>query len=129
MAEGAAAVDQVPNSSAATAAGALSARDAAQPKPLRGPPVSRERAPAGSTADSAEMILRLAEDHDRIAQGLNDIVVHRLFAAGLDLQAALGLLGDHRAATKIYHAIGELDQAVVDLRDSIFGRNPLPVTP
>jgi signal transduction histidine kinase len=75
------------------------------------------------------MILRLAEDHDRIAQGLNDIVVHRLFAAGLDLQAALGLLGDHRAATKIYHAIGELDQAVVDLRDSIFGRNPLPVTP
>jgi two-component system, NarL family, sensor histidine kinase DevS len=65
--------------------------------------------------------LRLAEDHDRIARGVNDVVVRRLFAAGLDLQAALGLMGEHRATPRICHAVGELDQAIRDLRDAIFG--------
>ena len=51
---------------------------------------------------------------------MNDVVVRRIFAAGLDLQAALGLIGDHRGASKIWHAIDELDQAVRDIRDTIF---------
>jgi hypothetical protein len=55
----------------------------------------------------------LSEDHDRIAQGLNDVVAHQLFAAGLDLHAALGLIGDHRGAGKIHHAIGEAPVAVL----------------
>jgi hypothetical protein len=62
------------------------------------------------------MALRLAEDHDRIATGLNDIVVYRLFSAGLDLDAALGLISDHRASAKIQHAISELDLAIRDIR-------------
>jgi hypothetical protein len=45
---------------------------------------------------------------------MNDVVVHRIFAAGLDLQAALGLIGDHRGASKICHALDELDQAIKD---------------
>jgi hypothetical protein len=36
---------------------------------------------------------------------MNDVVVRRIFAAGLDLQAGLGLIGDHRGASKIYHAL------------------------
>ena len=47
---------------------------------------------------------------------MNDAVVHRIFAAGLDLQAALGLIGEHQGASKIYHAID-----VRDIRDTIFG--------
>jgi hypothetical protein len=47
-------------------------------------------------------------------------VVRRGFAAGLDLQAALGLIGDHRGASKVWHAIDELDQAVREIRDTIF---------
>jgi hypothetical protein len=43
-----------------------------------------------------EVIRYLTEDHDRIAQRMNDVVVRRIFAAGLDLQAGLGLIGDHR---------------------------------
>jgi signal transduction histidine kinase len=66
----------------------------------------------------------LSEDHDRIAQGMNDAVVRRIFAAGLDLQAALGLIGDQRVASKIYHAIDELDHAIRDIRDTIFDRSP-----
>ncbi len=66
------------------------------------------------------MIRALAKDHDRIAQDVNDVVVHRIFAAGLDLQAALGLIGDHPGTGKIYHAIGELDRAIRDIRNAIF---------
>jgi signal transduction histidine kinase len=67
------------------------------------------------------MTLRLCEDHDRIAAGLNDVVVHRLFSAGLDLESALVLTGtDHPAAAKIEHAVGELDQAISDLRSAVF---------
>jgi len=73
-----------------------------------------------SPADGAEAIVDLAEDHERIALGLNDVVVHRLFAASLDLQAALGLMGEHRATDKIQHAVEELDQAVRDIRTAVF---------
>jgi len=83
------------------------------------PPDQHELA-AGAGADSPEMMLRLSQDHDRIAAGLNDLVVRRLFAAGLALQAALTLIGEHRAAGKIEHAISELDQAIADLRDTVF---------
>ena len=55
---------------------------------------------------------------------MNDVVVRRIFAAGLDLQAALGLIGDHSGAGKIYHALDELDQAIRDIRDTIFDRSP-----
>ena len=66
------------------------------------------------------MTLRLAEDHDRIAGRLNDIVAHRLFSAGLALEAALGLIGEHRAAGRIQHAVSELDLAIRDIRDMVF---------
>jgi signal transduction histidine kinase len=79
-------------------------------------------APAGNgPAGSAGVTRDRTEDHDRIAQGLDDVVAHRLFAAGLELQAALGLIGDHPGAGKIHHAIGELDRAIRDLRGVIFG--------
>jgi len=45
------------------------------------------------------------------------IRLHRLFTAGLDHQAALGLMGDHRASGKVRHAVDGLDQ---DIRDTIF---------
>jgi len=119
-------MDRQPRSSAAAVA--LTTPDAARTAPVaarRGPSASCDRAcDGGAAGDSAEITRRLIEDHDRIAQGLNTVVVRRLFAAGLDLQAALGLLGDHRAAAKICHAISELDQAVVDLRNTVFGRSP-----
>ena len=55
---------------------------------------------------------------------MNDVVVRRIFAAGLDLQVALGLIGDHSGAGKICHALDELDQAIRDIRDTIFDRSP-----
>jgi hypothetical protein len=81
--------------------------------PTRGPP---------APADSPETTLRLAEDRDRIAEGLTDVVVRRIFSAGLDLDATLGLIGEHRAAGKVQHAISELDLAIRDIRDMVFDR-------
>jgi hypothetical protein len=77
---------------------------------------------ASTAAGSPEMMLRLADDHDRIAGGLNDIVVRRLFSAGLDLEGALGLIGEHRAASRVQHAVSELDLAIRDIRDVVFVR-------
>jgi signal transduction histidine kinase len=96
-----------------------------QMRPTRGPPASSAWAPADSSAaGAAEETQDLTEERDRIAQRLNNVVVHRLFAAGLDLHTALGLVGDHPGADRIDHAIGELDQAITDLRDAIFDRAP-----
>ncbi len=71
--------------------------------------------------------LRLAQERDRIAASVNDVVVRRVFAAGLGLESALALMGDHRAAGKVRQAISDLDQAVRDLRDIVFDhRRPDP---
>jgi hypothetical protein len=103
---------------------------AAQVQPTRGPPGGRGMAPGGNeAAGPALVILGVTEDRDRIARGLNDIVVHRLFAAGLDLHAALGMVSVGHAADKIYHAIGELDQAIRDIRDTVFKRGTPPRSP
>jgi hypothetical protein len=64
--------------------------------------------------------LRLVQDRDRIAAGVNDVVVHRLFSAGLSLDAALGLMGGHRVAAKVREAIGELDLAIRDFKNVLF---------
>lgn len=77
-----------------------------------------------SSAEVAAAIMSEAEGDDRFALGLNDVVVRRLFAVGLDLQAALALMGDHQVGGTIGHAIDELDQAIRDIRDNIFNQPP-----
>lgn len=84
-------------------------------RPVRGPP-------PGWAGDPAEVMQRLAHDHGRIAGGM-DIVVARLFSAGLCLETALGLMGGHTAAGKVQEATGELDLAIADFRDVLFGHH------
>ena len=78
------------------------------------------RPPPGRAGDSAEVTLRLVQERDRIAGGMNDIVVHRLFSAGLSLHTALGVMGDHPGAAKVQEAIDELDLAIRDFRNVLF---------
>ena len=115
-------MDRSSSSSSAVAAATLPARDAPRIRPTRSlAPGSGARAGNGP-AVSAESTQRVTEDHDQIVQDQNDVVVSRLFAAGLDLQAALQLIGDGRVAGHIGDAIGSLDQAIRDHRDIIFHR-------
>jgi hypothetical protein len=90
-------------------------------QPTRGPPPGSPPAlEDGSATGPADATLNLAEDHEQIALSLSEVVVRRLFAASLDLQTALGLMGDHPASGEICHAVDELDQAIRDIRDTIF---------
>lgn len=75
-------------------------------------------------AASGEPLWHATEAHDRIAGSINELVIGRLFSAGLDLQTALGLMDGHRAGQSIEHAVAELDQAIKDLRDILFGEAP-----
>ena len=87
-------------------------------QPTRGPPPGRPQAPEdGCTTGPAEALPGQAEDRERMAAGLNDVVVRRLLSAGQDLQAALELTGNHPADGKIRHAVDKLDQAIRDIRD------------
>ncbi|MCZ2402033.1 GAF domain-containing protein [Paenarthrobacter sp. Z7-10] len=59
-------------------------------------------------------------DRDRIAKDLHDVVIQRLFAAGLSIQS-LGRLTDNPIAVQRIHAVtGELDSTIRDLRDTIY---------
>ena len=93
--------------------GAISDLDEASIRPTRDPP-------PGRAGDWADAMLLLVQDRDRIAGGMNDLVVHRLFAAGLALEMALGLMGDHPGAGKVQEAVGELDLAIRDVRNVVF---------
>ena len=65
--------------------------------------------------------LRLAQDRDRIAGAMNDIVMHRIISAGLALETAPGLLDGRRgAAGKVRAALGELDLAIQEFRNVLF---------
>jgi len=78
--------------------------------------------PAGRAGDPAEVILHQVQDHGPIAGGMNDLVVDRLFSAGIALETALGLMGDHPGASKVQEAAGELDLAIRDVRNVVFDR-------
>jgi len=93
--------------------GAMPELDEASIRPTRDPP-------PGRAGDWAEATLLLVQDHDRITGDMNDLVVHRLFAAGLALETALGLIGGHPGAGKVQEAIGELDLAIRDVRNVVF---------
>ena len=93
--------------------GAMPELDEASIRPTRDPP-------AGWAGDWAEAALLLVQDRDRIAGGMNDLVVHRLFAAGLTLETALGLMGSHPGAGKVREAVGELELAIRDVRNVVF---------
>ncbi len=96
--------------------------DEASIRPTRDPP-------PGRASDWAEAALLLVQDRDRIAAGMNDLVVHRLFSAGLALETALGLMGGHPGAGKVQEAVGELDLAIRDVRNVVFDqRQPDPLS-
>jgi signal transduction histidine kinase/CheY-like chemotaxis protein len=64
--------------------------------------------------------LTVLADRDRIARDLHDLVIQRIFAAGMSLQSALALVNQPEVARRISAVTEELDATITDLRTTIF---------
>lgn len=69
--------------------------------------------------------LTLAQDRDRIAASLHDQVISKLFATGLTMQRAAAT-GTAQTREQVERSIGELDEAIVLLRNAVFGLSERP---
>ncbi|MBS2938366.1 GAF domain-containing sensor histidine kinase [Nocardioides sp. J2M5] len=70
--------------------------------------------------------LVLYEDRDRIARDLHDLVIQRLFAVGMGLQATAKQPDlDDRVRGRLTDAIDELDDTIKDIRRTIFALGSL----
>ncbi|MGZ5317996.1 MAG: GAF domain-containing sensor histidine kinase [Actinomycetota bacterium] len=68
--------------------------------------------------------LELLEERERIAKELHDGVIQSLFAVGMSLQAAAGMVRDAEVARRIEGSVEDIDRAIRDLRNYIFGLRP-----
>ena len=64
--------------------------------------------------------LDVYEDRERIARDLHDLVIQRVFAAGLALQSVLPRIAEADPRRRIQGVIGQLDDTVRDIRTTIF---------
>jgi len=60
------------------------------------------------------------EDRDRIARDLHDLVIQRLYATGMSLQGAIGLIAAPDVARRVNAAVDALDETIREIRSSIF---------
>jgi signal transduction histidine kinase len=66
----------------------------------------------------------LMEDRARIARDLHDHVIQQLFAAGMTLQASLPRMGDGPASESVDRVVDIIDDAIRQIRSSIFQLRP-----
>lgn len=64
--------------------------------------------------------LVLLEDRERIGRDLHDLVIQRLFAAGMGLEAMVGLVPEGQVADRIAETVRQLDETINDVRATIF---------
>jgi signal transduction histidine kinase len=67
--------------------------------------------------------LAVVEERERIARELHDVVLQRLFATGLGLQALEAQAVDAHVAGGLHQAVADLDDTVRDIRGAIFALN------
>ncbi len=72
--------------------------------------------------------LLISADRERIARDLHDLVIQRLFGAGLRLQGALGLIDNEPAVARVSSTIEDLDATIKEIREAIFALESAPGT-
>jgi signal transduction histidine kinase len=68
--------------------------------------------------------LQVLEERERIGKELHDGVIQSLFALGMNLQAMATASGDEDVARRLDAAVEDVDHAIRDLRNYIFGLRP-----
>lgn len=99
--------------------------------------VSRQVAPVRDAGDEIGFLASIgrvddAEERaaasDRMVAAMLDTVVHPIFAAGLELNGLLSVLGDPDLRARVATSIEHLDEALRNLRRAV-GDNALPTDP
>lgn len=80
-----------------------------------------ERIEAEQFLRQVEENVQLLEERERIARDLHDLVIQRLFAAGMVLQATVSRAKDRDVAESVARVVGDLDDTIRQLRSVIFG--------
>jgi signal transduction histidine kinase len=65
----------------------------------------------------------LSGDRERIARDLHDLVVQRIFGAGISLQSALARIDQGFVSERVNSAIDQLDETIREIRNTIFSLN------
>jgi signal transduction histidine kinase len=68
--------------------------------------------------------LEVLEDRERIAKELHDGVIQSLFAVGMSLQGLATMSADDDTTRRLEAAVEDVDRAIRDLRNYIFGLRP-----
>src|ERR687897_878268 len=68
--------------------------------------------------------LEVLDERERIGKELHDGVIQSLFAVGMNLQALASLSPDPETARRLEAAVEDVDHAIRDLRNYIFGLRP-----
>ena len=71
-------------------------------------------------AQEERQLLVVLEDRERIARDLHDVVIQRLFAAGLGLQSVSRLIGREDLRKRLDQTVTDLDTTIRDIRTAIF---------
>ena len=68
--------------------------------------------------------LQVVEERERIGKELHDGVIQSLFAVGMHLQGLATATGDDNISRNLESAVEDIDHAIRDLRNYIFGLRP-----
>ena len=71
-------------------------------------------------AQEERELIAVIGDRERIARDLHDVVIQRLFAAGMQLQGAARRAGKSEVQQRIDEVVDELDTTIRDIRGAIF---------
>jgi signal transduction histidine kinase len=71
-------------------------------------------------AQEERQLLVVLEDRERIARDLHDVVIQRLFAAGLGLQSMARLVNRDDVRGRLEQTVTDLDATIRDIRTAIF---------
>ncbi|MGZ4509892.1 MAG: sensor histidine kinase [Mycobacterium sp.] len=72
----------------------------------------------GSDLERAQLIV--LDDRERIAHELNCHVIQRIFAVGLDLQAAIARSRSSEITTRLNRSVTDLQTVIEDIRNTVF---------
>jgi PAS domain S-box-containing protein len=73
----------------------------------------------GRSREDRERLV-LTDERERIARDLHDLVIQRLFAAGMTLEGVVRVNEDKAVSERLRHVVTDLDETIREIRSTIF---------